>query len=373
MKRIIVTLIILAISLSGCTKKFKMKHNLDYPESQWPFARQNVAATARSQAQFSGKLNLIWEDRVPGAPAGPMIIGAGCLIVPDSKGKLSFFDSRTGEYKGLIKLRHPVRGGVVMADSLGFLGLDAPKNELLCLNLYNRNILWKRHLKDISGTPIIIDNRLFACGTDGHIFCFDFLSGQIIWSDSTDAVCLAGPSYFEGRLYCPMENGTVNIYSASMGELIQKLTLGGPLVSKVVIDDNVFIADNLGGFYALETGSGRPLWDRKFDWPIWCSPAADEYLVYIGDSGGFMRALDKKTGQTVWEYETNGVIISSPIVVGEFIVFASLDRHLYCLDRTTGKLVSQREFDQEIRLPAIASDGSIFIALHNGIIQCLGD
>ncbi len=373
MKNAFIILILMALTLTGCSRKFKMKLSFEYPESSWPFSRYDIAAGARSPYDFSGKLNLIWEDRVSGAPAGPMVIGAGCLIVSDSKGKVSFFDLRTGKFKGLLKMRHPVRGGVVLCDSLAFFGLDAPKNELLCLNLYNRNILWKRHLKDISGAPIIKDNKLFVCGTDGRVYCLDCVSGKTIWSDSTDAVCLAGPSYYEGRVYFPMDDGDINVYEASLGELIQKLTLGGPLVSKVVINDNVFVADNFGGFYALETGTGRPLWDRKFDWPIWCSPAADDNLVYIGDSGGYLRALDKKTGQTVWDYETGGVIISSPIIAGQFVVFASLDRHLYCLDHASGKLVSRRQFDQEIRLPAIASDGSIFVALHNGIIQCLGD
>jgi outer membrane protein assembly factor BamB len=373
MKKIIIITVLTALALAGCTRKFKMKRDFDYPESPWPFARHDISATGHNPDNFGGKLNLIWEDRVSGAPAGPLIIGAGCLIVPDSKGKVNFFNSRSGDYKGALKMRHPVRGGAVLADSLAFFGLDAPKNELVCLNLYNRNILWKRHLKDISGAPIIVENRLFVSGTDGRVFCLDCLSGQTVWYDSSGAGCLAGPTYYEGRVYCPMEDGSVNIYDASIGELIQRLTLGGPLVTKVVINDYIFMVDNLGGFYALETGTGRPLWDRKFDWPVWCTPAADEHLVYFGDGSGLLHALDKKTGETVWEYKTDGVIISSPVVAGQYVVFASLDRFLYCLDRATGRLVSRREYDQEIRMPVITSDGSVYVALQNGIIQCLGD
>ncbi len=373
MKKTLIIVLLMVLALGGCTRKFKMKRGHDYPESNWPFSRKDAAATACSPNKFGGKLNVIWEDKVSGAVIGPLTIGAGCLIVPDSKGKISFFEAKTGAYKGQLKIHHPVQSGMVLADSLGYFALGAKKNELICLNLYNRNTLWNRNLKEISGAPIIVENRLYVSGKAGRVFCLDCFTGQTLWSDSIDAGCLAGPSYYEGRVYYPLENGTVNIYDASLGELIRKLTLGGPIVSKVVIKDHIFVADNLGGFYALETGSGRPLWDRRFDWPIWCSPAADDYLVYIGDSGGNLRALDQKTGETVWDFKTDGVIISSPIVAGEYIIFASLDRFLYCLNRTTGELVSKREYDQEIRLPVIDSDGSIYVALQNGIIQCLGD
>lgn len=371
MYRILICFAVVIVSF-GCTKKYKMHRETELNRSDWQFSRKNAQSMAYSSNQFSGRLDVIWEEKVSGAPAGPMTIGGNCLIIPDSKGKINFFDIKSGKYMGRLKVRYPVQGGLIVADSLAYLALGPQKNELFCINLYNRNILWNRHLKDIVSPPIIVDNRIFIASPEKMAMCLDRLTGQILWVDSTEAGCIAGPSYYKGRVYFPMEDGQLNIYE-SEGELIMKLALGGPLVSKTVIDDRIYMADNIGGVYALEIESGLVVWDRKFDWPIWTSPAVDEHLVYFGDNAGRLRALDKKTGETVWEFETNGVIVSSPIVAGEYVVFASLDRHLYCLDRTTGRLKSQREYDHAIRQSAVSSDDAIYIALQNGIIQCLGE
>ncbi|UCD17802.1 MAG: PQQ-binding-like beta-propeller repeat protein [Candidatus Zixiibacteriota bacterium] len=369
----LVIILIALCALPHCTRKFRLKRGEEVPPSDWVFARRNPQATGMIQSEFGGMLNVRWEDKISDAPIGPMTIGAGKLILPGSRGRVYFFDLATGKYRGRYKARSGIQTGLAVIDSLAYFGVGPPKNLLVCLNLHNRRVLWKADLKDVSGPPIIVDNRLYAASSSKEIYCFDRLNGNVLWSDSAGAISGAGPSYGSGTVYFPFDDGSLRGYDAMTGKLIFSSMLDQALLSKAAIDDHVYAAGIDGGFFALARGTGEPVWTRRFDWPIWTAPAVGERLVYVGDSHGFLWALDKADGTIVWEFATDGVILASPIVVGEMVVFASLDRGLYCLEKNTGQLISRRSYDHEIRFPAVSSGGAIFVALQDGSIQCLGE
>ncbi len=359
--------------LFGCSKKFHLRRDIVIPPSDWPMTRHDLQSTASVKTEFSGRLNVIWEAKASDAPIGPLTIGAGKLIFPGSKGRVSFYDLQSGKYCGRYKSKSGVQTGVVIVDSLAYMGIGPSKNRFVCINLHNNKEIWRVSLKDVSGQPIIVDNRLYVASAANLCLCLDRLSGEIIWRDSIGGVCKAGPSYDNGVIYFPCDDGKLLGYDAMTGELILEKAFGQPLMSKVVAGHTVYVADIGGGLYAVMQNSGRKVWERKFDWPIWTSPAVDDKAVFIGDNGGYLHALDKTTGHIIWRFKSDGVILSSPVIVGDYLVFASLDRYLYCLDKKTGHLVSKRFFNNEIHFPAVVTGKSIIVALQNGSIQCLGE
>ncbi len=363
----------IVLGLSGCSRKFSLHRGSEIVESEWPFSRKNIEAHASINSDFDGNLNLKWEKKAPNAPAGPLTIGAGKLIFPGIKGRICFYDIESGKYLGRYDARRGVQTGIIVVDSLAYFGINFPQNQFICLNLYDRDRLWSLPIKDISGSPIIIEKLLYVVSASGRIYSLDYMNGDIVWQDSVGAKCLPGPSGHGNVVYFPCDDGKLLAYEASTGNRLFQSDLGEPLVNKVVIGQNVYVSGSEGTFFALDAIDGRIIWQTKFDNPIWTSPALHGDMLYFGDSGGKLRSIDRITGEIIWEFNCEGVILSSPIIVGNYVLFGSLDKHLYCLEKDSGKLISEREFKNDIILPVVSDGQSIFVASRDGSVFCFGD
>lgn len=370
---IIFLIILVAFIFSGCSKKFRLERTEEYSSSAWNFIRYNPQATAAMESEFDGQLILKWENKAPEGPIGPMTITGKNLVYCGTKGRVYFYDLETGQYKGRYKAKRAIQTGLTTIDSLAYFGVGPRRDEFICLNLHNQKRLWSRNLKDVTGAPIIIDDKLFVGSGTGRIFCLDRFSGKALWEDSVSAKTLAGPSADKQTVYFPFDDGRIRKYDALKGDLIFESNLSQPLVSKMAIGNNVYVAGVEGGFFAVEKESGTVIWKKEFPYPIWTSPALDNDMLYIGDNGGNLRAINAGSGDVYWEFKCNGVILSSPVIIGDFLLFGSLDCFFYCLDKKTGRLISKKELNGGIRFPAIGDDGRIYVAAYNGTIECFGD
>jgi outer membrane protein assembly factor BamB len=365
--------LIIILIASGCSKKFYLKPGEESSASDWSYVRGDLQSTGVLESDFNGRLNLKWEKNVSERPIGPLTIGQGNLILCGSKGRAYFFDLNTGKYLGRYKANRAIQTGMVGVDSLAYFAVGPRKDELVCLNLLNAKKIWSLGLKDVTGTPIIMEDRLYVGCARGRVYCLDRLSGNVIWQDSAGAKNLAGPSGDGGAVYFPFDDGTIEGYDAMSGETLFKTDLGQPLIAKAAVGESIYVAGAEGGFYAVDKESGRIIWTKQFDYPIWTSPALDDGVIYIGDSGGYLRALRESGGEVLWEFKGQGVILASPIVVGDYVLFASLDRSLYCLDKQTGRLISKREFKRGLHVSPVSDGNIICAASHDGTIQCFGD
>ncbi len=370
---IIFLVIIAALIFSGCAKKFRLERSGEYSSSAWNFVRNNPQATAAMESGFDGQLKLKWENKASEGPIGPLTVVGGNLVFCGMKGRVYFYDLETGQYKGRYKAKRGIQTGLTIIDSLAYFGVGPRRDEFICLNLHNQKRLWNGDLKDVTGAPIIIEDKLFVGSATGRLFCMDRFNGEVLWRDSVKAKTLAGPSADKQTVYFPFDDGSIRGYDALKGDLIFESNLNQPLVSKTVIGNNVYVAGVEGGFFAVEQGSGKVIWKKEFPNPIWTSPALENNVLYFGDNGGNLRAINDRNGDVLWEFKCNGVILSSPVIIGDFVLFGSLDRFFYCLDKKTGRLVSKSEFKSGIRFPAVGDDGRVYVAANDGTIQCFGD
>lgn len=367
-------LIICAILLFGCGKKFHLEREIEYKTSVVPYGGGfNNAMLPIQDGGFSGDLNVKWRSKVSGVPIGPLAIADGKLIVCTSAGRVFFFDTKDGRYLGKYKSRANVQTGLTVFDSLAYFSLAPFKNRFMCVNLHNQKTVWQAEIKDVTGSPIINNNRLYLAAASGLVECRNRIIGNLIWQDTVGAKSLAGPSCDEGIVYFPFDNGKLIGFDELTGKMIINVDLEQPLVSKVSLGNMIFVSGVAGIFSALDKKTGAIVWERSFDWPVWTSPAVDDKTVYVGDNGGFIRALDIKDGHTIWSFQTEGVILSAPIIVGNYLIFGSLDRFLYCLDKRTGLLNSKWKNKYEVRFPAISDGESIYVAAQDGSIYSLGE
>ncbi len=375
MKKILVPIfgLLLAVSFFGCGRVYHLNRFPKIPAPEWQFTRGNVESTADIDSGYLGGLTPRWKGKFGDSPIGPITFGGGNVIVPSSREKAYFFNAETGKFRGKLKTKGNAQTGLTVIDSLAYYSEGYDENLFKCLNLHTLRTAWEVPVKDVTGAPIILKDRVYLASTTGTVECRNRLTGVLIWQKKAASRSPAGPSIAGNIVYFPLDNGVLTAYDTETGEMIFEIDLDEPLMSKVAVGDMVFVTGSEGSFWAVDRETGNTLWRRRFDWPIWTAPAIDENMVYFGDNGGTLHALDKITGRTVWEFKTDGVILASPIVVGDYLLFASLDKYLYSLDKKSGLLNSKWKSKHEIRFSPISDGNSIYVATSGGVIQCLGD
>ncbi|MFH2035041.1 MAG: PQQ-binding-like beta-propeller repeat protein [Candidatus Zixiibacteriota bacterium] len=372
-KILIISLIFAILLTVGCAKKFDLKRQDEILANDWKYPRSNTESTARIESEFGGQLNLKWKKKSPDSPIGPLAFGAGKLIMVGKNGRICFYNPNDGNYLGRYRFKRAAQTGFLVEDSLGYFSLSNKQNTFMCKNLYNRNTVWDLEVKDVTGTPIILQKNIFFSSALGELFSLDRLTGDIIWRDSVGYKCLSGPSGQGEMIVFPLDNGLLNCYNANSGDLHYSINLGEPLVSKAVIGDRIYISSVDGSMFAVDRNSGAVVWRKNYQNPIWTSPALDQGKIYFGDNAGNLIAVSENDGQILWTYNCDAVILASPIVVGNYVVFSALDKVLYCLDKSSGALASKYKFDREAEFPPISDGTSIYIAIRGGGLFCFGD
>jgi outer membrane protein assembly factor BamB len=371
--KVLISIVILNILFFGCGRKFKYPRNAEFPESIWSYPRKNINSIASIESDFKGYLNLKWETEAPDQSIGPLTIGAGNLILPGKNGRICFFDMKSGKYNGRYFLKKGIQTGVVVEDSLVYYGVSHKRNKIHCRNIFNGKILWHKSVKDVTGTPIIIDKHIYMISALGEVFCMDKMTGKIVWRDSLGQKSTAGPSSDGKSVLIPFDDGVIRSYDATSGEINFEVELGEPLMSHAVIAGDVYLTGAGGSVYALDLETGEILWQKNYKHSIWTAPALDDGILYYGDNVGNLIALRERDGQIMWTFKTGGVILSSPIVVGNFVIFASLDKNLYSLNKKKGHLISKIEFKSGIEFPPVSNGDNIFVTSRDGGLFCFGN
>ena len=143
-----------------------------------------------------------------------------------------------------------------------------------------------------------------------------------------------------------------------------------------VWEEHVYVGCLDGYVYALDTRDGRKKWEFPTGGFPWSSPVVSDGLVFIGTVGGGNRlhrppgtvangkvyALDSRTGRMVWEFEAVGGVPSSPAVWGGLVFIATNEGYLYALDARNGRIAWEQEDDSPypiISSPAVWVPGSL--------------
>ncbi|UCE25667.1 MAG: PQQ-binding-like beta-propeller repeat protein [Candidatus Zixiibacteriota bacterium] len=357
----------------GCSGKYKTdKHEL-VTGSAWPYHRGNLSSPgALPDADFGGKLDIVWQHQSNDKPAGPLTIHQGQLIYPGAKNKIRFLQLETGKYSGHIKPKGYVQSGLVAKDSLGFFATGPRKNLLKCVNLRKGKKIWDRYILDVASGMLLVDDMLIVGAGEGVLTALDVESGEEVWSFTAESRFHIPPAYSNGFIFQPGDDGTIYALNPRDGSEVFRSELDGPLVSPVAIDDLVYVADMDGNVYALDKSNGERIWQQTLDGPVWTSPAVSEGTLFVGHSGGELVALDALTGDIVWKYSTVDVIRASALVAGQYVIVGTLTGKLYSLDVDDGSLVDQRELKGAISASPLSDGSRVYVATDRGLITCFG-
>lgn len=130
------------------------------------------------------------------------------------------------------------------------------------------------------------------------------------------------------------------------GQPWRRLRTRGAVQTSVVFDaeDHSFVTDMSGHVQALRS-DGAALWHVHLDGPISATPAVDPAAkrLYVGTNTGRICALDTETGRTIWQRrlptESDARILSDLLIVPgtDFVMTSSWGGQFTAIDGASGK------------------------------------
>lgn len=358
----------------SCAGRFRYSSGEIAVPSAWPMSRANLTATGNIAAEsFTGKLNLIWHARVGDKPIAPLTLDHGKLVLNGSRKRVWFFDCKTGDKQGKLKVGSVVQGGLRITDSLAYAAVGYPGNKLSCISLVHGKHYWEVPIKDVSSTPIIVDDRLIMSSGPGILTAYDLKTGKTGWKFSAEGRLLAAPSYADGLLYLGSDQGLFYAISASDGKELYRVNLKNPIVNSAAIGQYVYVADVKGNLNALSLRDSVVVWQAKLRAPVWTAPTLSDSHVIVAHSGGEVIAFDALSGQEQWRYDAVDVVKASPIIVGKYVIVGTMTGTLLVLDGDNGFLVSKAQIDGAIEWSPVSDGSCIYVATQTGRILCYGE
>lgn len=238
---------------------------------------------------------------------------------------------------------------VVVVDSRVYtMGNTNDTDMVYCLNVHDGQVLWK-HSYDSplddrffeggpTSTPTVDGERVFSLSRQGDVFCFDALTGLVLWSKNVAV---------EAGVRVP----------------------GWGFSSSPMIRGNRLVLNVGQSGLAIDKRTGEILWKSGDSDAGYMTPHPieidDRWFALIA-SGKFYQCVDIETGEVVWKHRwltTNGCNAADPIVHGNRVFISSgygRGAALLSFDATSSQVVwANKEMQNQLN-SSVLVDGHIY-------------
>lgn len=174
--------------------------------------------------------------------------------------------------------------------------------------------------------PITDGEMIYLAAMDHNVYALPMSGSDPKWVRPLNGAIVNPPALSpEGVLYVgTFANEVVAIDSQSGKVLWEKPTSNWVWASPVYHEGLVYAADMSGKVYAFDAASGAPAWEFDAKSPITGSPLVHDGTIYIATEGGevFTLGIDGNRG---WTETISGRLLSSPVAAGDLILFGVVD------------------------------------------------
>jgi len=219
----------------------------------------------------------------------------------------------------------------------------------------------------IFSSPAVANDRVYFCGVDSYIYCFDATPGDTI----DEGICDPPGSSYD----------LIWTFKAQYG--IRS--------SPTIVNERLYVGSgseisNHGTLYCLDVspeGNGSVVWENTHvKGSGVSSPTVANNCVYMGCHEPLLYCLDALTGNVSWTYETIEPLSSSPSLSGDLLIVGTGDCEsnpnrpyngsLLCLNTTTQTAVWEKGTKHWVpSCPALAK-GLVVISSEPSVI-CFSD
>lgn len=160
------------------------------------------------------------------------------------------------------------------------------------------------------------------------------------WNTGSDATAIrAMPVIYETQLLVPAEDGQIHFFQTARGGFSERLKMegAGAIVNGLLVKRRYYCGTNLReGIWCADLPTRRAIWRRNDPdlGNFTNAPAILENTLFIGNDRGRAFAIDTEKGVIKWSYVFDGgrAMSGSPLVNGKRVYFVNIDGRILGFD-----------------------------------------
>jgi outer membrane protein assembly factor BamB len=206
-----------------------------------------------------------------------------------------------------------------------------------------------------------------------------------VWAYNDQALIEFPPPIADGRMFLANKYSTVRALDTETGKVVWDLRRDkhykGPptdVTAPVFGREEVFVAFQDGTLVSLDAKKGKVEWKRQIPSRLESSPMVIGDTLYVGSDKGTFYALDTANGKNRWTYQADATIKSSPSYADGRVYFGDYDSEMFALDAKSGRVVWRTDTENLppggsggfYSSPAIAN-GLVYAGRDNGTVYAL--
>lgn len=194
---------------------------------------------------------------------------------------------------------------------------------VIALNALKGTKVWNYSIGSSVGTPLVVNNTVYAVSGDGTLYAFNATDGEVVWNYNA-GTGLGSLLSVNGYLYVGSSSG-VYCLNAGNGAVIWNFAVsdfaGSSPTLPTYADGIIYVGWNgpmsfspvtQHNFYALEASNGEKLWNYTLGYTVMSQPLIEGGTVYIDGSFVTSRSPDFESSGAVLALKPNVTSLPLP-------------------------------------------------------------
>ena len=353
------------ILVSGCTGVHLNQQIVPNP-MDWTMCGGVPGQHNVSKSIVEPPLELVWSYNIDAGLGYSVIsVSDGIAFVNDLQGEMYSLDISSGGKIGQINFLGKEANSTPLVDGndvyVTFAGES--KNSILCYNLLNGAVKWKRNLGFIQTSPVLKDDYIYTGSLNGKFYKLS-KAGRIEWRFKAGSPIHSTCAISGDKAVFGDDNGYVHCIGTNNGLSLWKFKTGeSVMAAPMIYNDKVFAGSYDSNFYCLNLNSGSKLWSKNLGTKLFTgSTLFNDSTVIFGGIDGNLYCLNIADGSLKWKFHTEGVITSTPLTSGKHVYFTSYDRNVYCVEGANGESVWNYEMEGKGKTSPVIWKDMLFTA-----------
>ena len=314
----------------------------------------------------------------------PLLVGDS-IYVASAEGRVASVDPDSGRVRWKTDLDLALSGGVGHHGKSIFVG--ASEGLVMRLSADSGEEIWRTAVSgEVLSAPQGDGRYVIAQTYDGKLMGFDYETGGISWTYTSDVPVLTlrgtgTPMILGDNAIAGFADGKVVAINLRSGNVAWEARVAIPQgrseIERIVDIDGsmalqggeLYVASYQGRLAAIDTRSGRRLWQRNVSSVSGVGVGFGN--VYVADDDGTVSAF-LRNGQGVrWQNIDLGFReLSRPTPVNSYVAVVDFEGYLHLLSQVDGEIVGRTKVDSSgARADMIARGNRLFIYANDGALK----
>lgn len=313
------------------------------------------------------------------------ILAGDSIYVASAEGRVASVDPESGRLRWKTDLDLALSGGVGHYGDSIFVG--ASEGLVMRLSADSGAEIWRATVSgEVLSAPQGDGRYVIAQTYDGKLMGFDYETGETRWTYTSDVPVLTlrgtgTPMILGDNAIAGFADGkvvAVNLRSGNVAwEARVAIPQGRSEIERIVDIDGsmglqgseLYVASYQGRLAAIDTRSGRRLWQRNVSSVSGVGVGFGN--VYVADDDGTVSAF-LRNGQGVrWQnIELGFRELSRPTPVNSYVAVVDFEGYLHLLSQVDGEIVGRTKVDSSgARADMIARGNRLFVYANDGALK----